>query len=271
MIRVWASDQWHHTLIDCGKTFRDAVLNVFHPLGIAHVDEVLLTHGHKDACGGLDDLRDLQNFSMTPEREYRVSSPLTVVSDHATVMEVQRQFSYMFDASKRPSPAADGSYSMKAKMAVLDLVSLNSPDNAGDIQSRVIPGGMVVTVLPVWHGKGYYCSGFAFGGSERVLYLSDVSEVPSHIMDWIDSHGPWKLIVMDSLRVHTPHFSHMSLSEALKLILKWDPEEARIVGMGCEMNSRETDPQLAMVVASAKGRIRRVTLGKDGEVMKFEC
>ncbi|KAH0478293.1 MAG: uncharacterized protein KVP18_002264 [Porospora cf. gigantea A] len=95
MIRVWASDQWHHTLIDCGKTFRDAVLNVFHPLGIAHVDEVLLTHGHKDACGGLDDLRDLQNFSMTPEREYRVSSPLTVVSDHATVMEVQRQFSYM--------------------------------------------------------------------------------------------------------------------------------------------------------------------------------
>ncbi|KAH0478292.1 MAG: uncharacterized protein KVP18_002264 [Porospora cf. gigantea A] len=156
-------------------------------------------------------------------------------------------------------------------MAVLDLVSLNSPDNAGDIQSRVIPGGMVVTVLPVWHGKGYYCSGFAFGGSERVLYLSDVSEVPSHIMDWIDSHGPWKLIVMDSLRVHTPHFSHMSLSEALKLILKWDPEEARIVGMGCEMNSRETDPQLAMVVASAKGRIRRVTLGKDGEVMKFEC
>ena len=49
-------------LIDCGKTMRDSIMNCFPKYGITTVNTILITHGHADAIGGLDDVRDLQNF-----------------------------------------------------------------------------------------------------------------------------------------------------------------------------------------------------------------
>ena len=46
-------------LIDCGKTFKSAMLDVFRRHERAdHLNAVILTHAHADACLGLDDLRE---------------------------------------------------------------------------------------------------------------------------------------------------------------------------------------------------------------------
>jgi glyoxylase-like metal-dependent hydrolase (beta-lactamase superfamily II) len=49
-------------LVDCGKTFRDSVMNLFPKHGLREVTGLVLTHGHADAILGLDDVRDVQTF-----------------------------------------------------------------------------------------------------------------------------------------------------------------------------------------------------------------
>lgn len=41
-------------LIDCGKTFREVILNLFPKHGLREVGALLLTHGHADAILGMD-------------------------------------------------------------------------------------------------------------------------------------------------------------------------------------------------------------------------
>lgn len=52
--------EWHHVLIDCGKTFRDAYLRVLAPMRVRFVDALLLTHGHADAMHCVEELCGLQ-------------------------------------------------------------------------------------------------------------------------------------------------------------------------------------------------------------------
>lgn len=54
----------HLTLIDCGKTFRDAYFRILVGRQVRLIDALLLTHDHADAVAGLDDLRDLQRMHM---------------------------------------------------------------------------------------------------------------------------------------------------------------------------------------------------------------
>jgi len=44
-------------VIDAGKSFYEASLEHFPRHGLRTIDALLLTHGHADACFGLDDLR----------------------------------------------------------------------------------------------------------------------------------------------------------------------------------------------------------------------
>ena len=61
LIRTKTSDgKIHNLMIDVGKTMRYAVLRWFPKYNVTGINAVLLTHGHADAVGGIDDLRDLQ-------------------------------------------------------------------------------------------------------------------------------------------------------------------------------------------------------------------
>ncbi|GET88582.1 hypothetical protein, conserved [Leishmania tarentolae] len=51
---------WHHVLIDCGKTFRDAYMRVLAPMGVKSVDALLITHGHADAMHCVEELCCMQ-------------------------------------------------------------------------------------------------------------------------------------------------------------------------------------------------------------------
>jgi phosphoribosyl 1,2-cyclic phosphodiesterase len=52
--------EWHHILIDCGKTFRNAYLRVLAPMRVRYVDALLLTHGHADAMHCVEELCGMQ-------------------------------------------------------------------------------------------------------------------------------------------------------------------------------------------------------------------
>ena len=45
--------------------------------------------------------------------------------------------------------------------------------------------GLEMTALPLWHGKDYLCNGYAFGTVNKVVYLSDVSEIPPDTLKYV--------------------------------------------------------------------------------------
>eukprot|EP00475_Leptophrys_vorax_P018279 TRINITY_DN2492_c0_g1_i3.p1 TRINITY_DN2492_c0_g1~~TRINITY_DN2492_c0_g1_i3.p1 ORF type:complete len:309 (+),score=65.97 TRINITY_DN2492_c0_g1_i3:148-1074(+) len=77
-------------LIDCGKTFREAVIRNFPNHGITGVNNIILTHAHMDAIGGLDDLREVQDYN----------SRANVYCHSDTEMVLRKVFPYMFPSSK---------------------------------------------------------------------------------------------------------------------------------------------------------------------------
>ncbi|CBZ27078.1 conserved hypothetical protein [Leishmania mexicana MHOM/GT/2001/U1103] len=52
--------EWHHVLIDCGKTFRSAYMRVLAPMRVQYVDALLITHGHADAMHCVEELCGMQ-------------------------------------------------------------------------------------------------------------------------------------------------------------------------------------------------------------------
>ncbi|KPI89422.1 hypothetical protein ABL78_1458 [Leptomonas seymouri] len=65
--------EWHHILIDCGKTFRNAYMRVLAPIGVRFVDALLLTHGHADAMHCVEELCGMQTEAA---RDYKASAPI---------------------------------------------------------------------------------------------------------------------------------------------------------------------------------------------------
>lgn len=121
-------------LIDVGKTFRDTVLKNFERLGVEQVDAVILTHGHMDAFGGLDDLRDISPTRTLPV--YLTQSCFDVVS---------RSFSYLVK-----KPETKGLF-----IASLDW-KIIAPFQPFEVE------GLVIVPLPVEHGPPGPMLGFEF-------------------------------------------------------------------------------------------------------------
>lgn len=76
-------------LIDCGKTFREAICSLFPKHGLREIGALLLTHGHADAILGMDDLRDLQAYEQIDPGVRYNSGPIHVYL-HEETMQVRR-------------------------------------------------------------------------------------------------------------------------------------------------------------------------------------
>ncbi|CAJ1436328.1 unnamed protein product [Effrenium voratum] len=138
-----------HLLVDCGKTFEEAVL---------------LTHGHADAILGLDSLREVQ-LAREPPSQWKLKAKTPIIATNDTVKEVWSHFHYLL-------PENSGEPTLRRRTSCSRSVSGLSPMRVTDFQNfQAIPGLQVQTV-PVLHGGTYESSGFRFGARGEFVYLS---------------------------------------------------------------------------------------------------
>jgi phosphoribosyl 1,2-cyclic phosphate phosphodiesterase len=188
-------------LVDTGPDLREQLLDA----KVEKLDAVLYTHEHADHTHGVDDLRGL--FIRHRRR-------LDVWLDEPTSRAMHARFGYCF---------------MKPPGSEYPPILT---------EHRLVPGkpvtiegdGGPVTALPVLHDHGDIPSlGFRFG---NVAYSADLNGMPAESAEALTGLDLW---IIDALR-HTPHPSHLSLSEALDWIERLKPKRAILTNMHTDLD-----------------------------------
>lgn len=192
-------------LVDCGPDFRTQAIQ----RGIRDVDHLLLTHTHSDHVNGLDDLR---SYNMIHRH------PIDVHGTEFSLNDVRTRFSYCF----QPPPPGGGIPQLNLKTLVP-----GQPIRLGSID--ILP-------LQVFHGK-MPIIGFRFG---KFAYFTDVSMMPDETIDALQGV---EFLITSALR-HTPHNTHMSLSEAVDLVGKIKPRKAWFTHMCHDLEHVATNREL---------------------------
>jgi phosphoribosyl 1,2-cyclic phosphate phosphodiesterase len=162
-------------LVDAGPDLREQALRH----RITRVDAILFTHGHADHILGIDDVR---RFNALMKR------PMACYGDAATIVDIQRMFSYVFDPA---TPKGGG-------IPQIDLRRIDGPFEVGELQ---------VQPVPLWHGaRGIL--GYRFGS---FAYLTDCNRLADEAWPLLEGLD---VLVLDALRLR-PHPTHFSLDEAV--------------------------------------------------------
>jgi phosphoribosyl 1,2-cyclic phosphate phosphodiesterase len=187
-------DEGYCLVIDAGPDFRQQMLRE----KVKRLDAILLTHGHKDHTGGIDDIR---SFNFLQRRSMPIYAQENVLND------IRREFSYVFHEDPYPG------------VPQLDLHPLSGdPFKTGPHQ--VIP-------IPVMHGD-MPVLGFRIGDFS---YVTDANRIPDASIELIRGS---RVLVLNALQMK-PHYSHYNLEGALEVIALLKPERAYLTHLGHRM------------------------------------
>lgn len=181
-------------VIDAGPDFRYQMLRA----GVEDIRAVLLTHGHKDHIGGLDDVRAFNGVN---------DNGMDVYGNDGTKEVVYKDFSYAFAAFRYPGVPKINYHIVGDKPFFID-----------DIQ--LIP-------IPVLHYK-MPILGFRIG---KFAYITDAKTIPEDSYRLLDGV---EYMVINALRKEE-HISHFCLKEALAVIERVKPQKSWLTHIGHQM------------------------------------
>jgi len=176
-----------HLTIDAGPDFRQQMLRE----NVKKLDAILITHGHKDHVGGLDDVRAYNFLSR---------KPMEVFAGKFAEKDLHREFHYAFEENKYP-----GSPNIH-----LNIIE-NRPFSFEGLE--ITPIEAIHYQSPVF---GYRINDFC--------YLTDLKHISN---TEIEKMMGVKIMIISGLR-KKEHISHLNLEQAIQLIQKINPDQAYI-------------------------------------------
>lgn len=184
-------------VIDTGPDFREQMISA----RVKYIDAVIYTHGHADHTHGIGDLRA---FAMAHRKR------IPIHSDSGTLKILEESFEYCIK-----SPIGSG------YQPIVEHTLIDGIDTPIEIDGE---GGMVsLRPIDLEHGP-IQSLGFRIG---NFAYCTDVSVFPEESIEKLQ--GLDTLIIDATLT--TPHFSHLSLDQAVEWAIKLGAKQAYITHM----------------------------------------
>ncbi|MDP4266924.1 MAG: MBL fold metallo-hydrolase [Bacteroidota bacterium] len=181
-------------VIDSGPDFRQQMLRE----KPSKLDALIITHGHKDHIGGMDDIRAF-NFIL--------KKPIDVYASIYSQESIRREYSYVFAEVKYPGIPQITFHTIENKTFYINNV-------------RIIP------ILCLHYKMNVF--GYRIGDFTYITDASFVSEIEK------DKIRGSKIVVINALR-KTPHISHFTLSQSINFLYDINPDKAYITHVSHQM------------------------------------
>ena len=191
-------------VIDAGPDFRYQMLRE----EVKNIDALLITHGHRDHIGGLDDIRPF-NFLL--------GKVIDLYCDRYAEEMIREQYSYAFKSS-------DYDFAPKVNFHLVG-------------KERFTAACIEITPIEVMHHK-LAVRGFRMGD---FTYITDAKTISAGEIDKIRGS---KIMVVNALR-EREHNAHFTTAEALALIAEIKPEMAYLTHLSHQFGRHaEMEPTL---------------------------